>query len=205
MQHGRDMDTRIPAFSRASLCVRRGAAKRLVEGRKGCYVHGMDGNSEHDNKTEQLLARDQRLARGIVEWCKEFGPDAAHSIEATAAVETAGTLAKIAATSFKWGHPEDGLRSISIAQDIKHGAVMTVLLPSARRGDKVMSGAQSGHEAVHGTKAEKDARWTRMAKDFKRELERGTGKDAAYCIVAEKHGVCDRTVRRAVKQIEKIV
>ena len=101
---------------------------------------GMAENSECNEKVEQRLASDQRRARELVEWGKRFGPRAAHSIEATSAVETAGTLAKIAITSFNWGHPEDGLRSLSLAQDIQHGAVMTVLLPAAEHGQSFIDG-----------------------------------------------------------------
>ena len=95
---------------------------------------GMAGNSEHDAKAEQRLASEQRLARGIVEWSKKFVPRGSHRIEIVVAVETAGVIAKCAGGSFEYGHPEDGYRSLSFAQDLQHTAMMTVLLPAAEHG-----------------------------------------------------------------------
>ncbi len=94
----------------------------------------MDGNSEHDSKADWRVASNQRLARGIVEWSKKFVPRGSHRIEIVVAVETAGVIAKCAGGSFEYGHPEDGYRSLSFAQDLQHTAMMTVLLPAAEHG-----------------------------------------------------------------------
>ena len=77
------------------------------------------------------------------------------------------------------------------------------LLPDAERGANTLDSARKGHEVVHGTQDEKHARWTRQAEDYRKEVARGTGKDAAYYVVAQMHCVSDRTVRRAVGWIEK--
>lgn len=109
----------------------------------------MTGNSEHDEKAEQRLTTDQGLAHEVLEWGKLFATRAAHSIEAAVAVESAVTIAKGAVMCLKYGYPEDGLRSLSIAQNIRHFAVMAALSPAADRGQPFIEGSKkSGRDAL---------------------------------------------------------
>lgn len=71
----------------------------------------------------------------------------------------------------------------------------------ALRGRNTILDAKRGHEEVHGTDEEKHERWAAMSRDFYAEVDSGTGKTAAYEIVAERHKVSSKTVRRAVKRL----
>lgn len=73
-----------------------------------------------------------------------------------------------------------------------------------RRGVRLLESAREGHEKVHGTAEEKEARWRRYAADHAEEVARGISKEAAYHTVAQNHGVSDRTIRRAVEKVRKI-
>lgn len=74
--------------------------------------------------------------------------------------------------------------------------------PAALRGRKVRTAARQGHETVHGTPEEKRARWRVMADDFRKERAAGKDKGAAEQTVADRRGVSERTIRRAVRWAE---
>jgi integrase len=69
--------------------------------------------------------------------------------------------------------------------------------PTWVRGDKVLRGAQTGHEQVYGTMNQKQQHWRKIADDLRTELGKGTKKTAAYGLVAERHNVSVKTVQRA--------
>ncbi|MBI1650112.1 hypothetical protein [Hyphomicrobium sulfonivorans] len=77
------------------------------------------------------------------------------------------------------------------------------LEPDSVRGRKLLESARQGHQAVHGDETSKMALWDAMYRDYAAEIAKGTKKTAAAALVAEKYGVCDRTVRNAQKYISK--
>ena len=75
--------------------------------------------------------------------------------------------------------------------------------PVVRRGEVVAAGAKRGHEAAHGTDAEKSARSQGMYDNVLAEEAKGTKRAAAVAAVAERYGVKDRTVYRAIERHRK--
>jgi RNA polymerase-interacting CarD/CdnL/TRCF family regulator len=72
------------------------------------------------------------------------------------------------------------------------------------RGEAVANAAKKGHDAVHGTDAQKRAKWQRIYDDYKNEIAKGTPKAAAASIVAHRHKVSERKVYRVRKFFSKI-
>lgn len=71
-----------------------------------------------------------------------------------------------------------------------------------RLGKSIARAAMAGHEAAHGTSAEKRARWQHIYDDYEAEKAKGTAKAAE--VVAGRHGVSVKTVRRAKGYLLKI-
>lgn len=69
---------------------------------------------------------------------------------------------------------------------------------SAARGHKTVQSAKEGHEKVHGTKSEKEARWAKFASDCVEIARRNPllSQTDVHKRVATANGVSARTVRR---------
>ncbi|MEP0323029.1 MAG: hypothetical protein ABJP67_14510 [Nitratireductor sp.] len=76
--------------------------------------------------------------------------------------------------------------------------------PEALRGAATIQAARDGHASVHGTEAQKLARWRSMAADFFALVDRGTPVMRASKEVGVKHGWDAATVRRAAKKIGRV-
>lgn len=70
----------------------------------------------------------------------------------------------------------------------------------AARGRKVLESARAGHEMVHGTQEQKEARWADYQKDYDELHTRNPNlSHTAVCKkVADKHGCCSKTVSNRV-------
>lgn len=68
----------------------------------------------------------------------------------------------------------------------------------ARRGRKVLTSAQAGHEAVHGTAAEKERRWRSQADAYDRARAAGLGHAEAVAQAAAECACGVKTVRRTI-------
>jgi len=87
-------------------------------------------------------------------------------------------------------------RALSIGQHLRELQLRDIALPAATTGLKTRKGGAKGHVKTYGTPEAKAARWAVMAAEVRELIARGTPKMAAYSLIAEKHGVDERTIRR---------
>ena len=76
--------------------------------------------------------------------------------------------------------------------------------PLVKTGRTIKAAQRAGHEKVHGTKEQKDARKAVIVGDFNQEISNGTKRTAAYALVGEKHQVSAKTVQRYVKSLDSL-
>ena len=89
-------------------------------------------------------------------------------------------------------------RAFTAGQQIAAAGIKEVWEKDALRGEKVVEGAQVGHEQVHGTEEEKLKRHAAYGRAFEAALKQGLSRMTAYDTVADKFRVSPVTVRRAV-------
>lgn len=131
--------------------------------------------------------------------------DATDRVEVVEAVGTTRTLAALAMVALRSGHAADGAAALDFANQAWSEAKRQVLLPDAQRGAREIETSHKGIETRFGPEAKRIARRISRATAWQAEVQRGTGKDAAYSVVAEKHGLkCGQTIRRAVKKAKKL-
>ncbi len=73
-------------------------------------------------------------------------------------------------------------------------------LPNIRRGVKVRRSAAEGHAIVHGSREEKNQRWTGQCEAVDRALKTEVQKTRAKEIAAEQCGVSVKTIERSLEK-----
>lgn len=83
-------------------------------------------------------------------------------------------------------------------EEVRNALRNAAIEPSARRGAKLARSVSKGHEAVHGTKDEKEQRWS----EYQAEVDRVYATNPALSwariqqIVGDKFGVSYKTIQR---------
>ena len=71
----------------------------------------------------------------------------------------------------------------------------------ALRGEKVLEGAKSAHEATHGSAEERKKNQAAFVETFNTYRNQGFSKTLAVEATAHDHGVSSKTIRRARKAL----
>jgi len=115
-------------------------------------------------------------------------------LPATDAPNGTALLASEALRAMDWPDTASGT---SMTTQRANEIIARLHYPAAQRGYKTLAAARKGHETVHGTDEEKQARGRVYVEDHARFMAGGYTKTQADDAVASKHGCSAKTVQRA--------
>ena len=186
--------------------VRRTEIGSGITARKGVEYSGADTFDGLKAAVEKAASRNQAgfagWAAGIKAECQCFlseGQPGPHEVDSHSwyAEQVLSRVEAVEVMIAAGNAEEAALASLKIGALLTEARLKGLWERQALIGEKVISGARDGHAKTHGSWSQRASRDELMIADLRAELESGTKLTAARRLVAERHGVSEKTVQRA--------